>query len=108
MQADVKSAYLYVPISEEIFMCQPQDYVDSNRQSWVCRMDRTLYGLHQSGRLGYYELNGVLLDIDFKIFNWCNCTYFQKCHIIPLVYVDDIVLFGKMKDLIKDVIKTKF
>ena len=45
MQADIKSAYLYVPISEEIFMYQPQGHVDSNKQNWVCRLDRAVHVL---------------------------------------------------------------
>ena len=35
MQADIKSVYLYASISEEIFMYQPQGYVDPNRENWV-------------------------------------------------------------------------
>ena len=104
MQAKVKSAYLYAPISEEIFMYQPRGYVGLNKQDWVCRLDKALYGLHQNGRLWYNELNYVLLDISFKKCDWGNCTYFRKCHIVLLVY--DIVLFGKTEALIKDIIKT--
>ena len=33
MQTDVKSAYLYAPISEEIFMYQHQGYVVSNKHT---------------------------------------------------------------------------
>ena len=82
MQADIKSAYLYAPIRKEIFMYQPQGYVDSNRQKWVCGLDRALYGLQQSGRLWYYNLNGVLLDINFKKFNWCNIDSEKFCILI--------------------------
>lgn len=51
IQCDIKSAYLYAPLTNEIYMDQPQGYVDTSKPDFVSRLDKATYGLHQSGRL---------------------------------------------------------
>ncbi|GFS81524.1 THO complex subunit 5 B [Trichonephila clavipes] len=63
-----------------------------------------LYGLHQSGRAWYFELNNVLKEIGLQKLNWSNCTYFYGNSIVLLVYVDDIVIFGQKERDIEDVL----
>lgn len=104
LQCDVKSAYLYAPINDEIYMDQPTGFFIKGKEHLVCRLDRALYGLHQSGRLWYQELNKVLLDLGFEKFAWCNCTYHFGESVVLLVYVDDIVIFGKNKSYIDKVL----
>lgn len=47
-QFDVKTAFLYGSLEEEIYMKQPQGYDDNSGQ--VCRLVKSLYGLKQSPR----------------------------------------------------------
>ena len=111
IQADVKAAYLYAPLTEDIYMYQPSGYIDNSKKDWVCKLDKALYGLHQSGRLWFYELNSILQDLGFKKFNSCNCAYYRSNNTILLIYVDDIVVFGKTKAIAEQTIKmlsTKF
>ena len=111
LQCDIKSAYLYAPIDEEILMYQPPGFVEKGKENLVCRLNRALYGLHQSGRLWYFEFNSVLLELGFKKFQWCNCAYYFQNNTVLLVYVDDIVIFGKNKNCIDKAIerlKVKF
>lgn len=110
-QADVKAAYLYAPLQEDVYMNQPAGYIDREKPEWVCKLDKALYGLHQSGRLWFFELNGILLNLGFKKFNSCNCAYYKENNTVLLVYVDDIVIFGKTPFIVDntiDKLKTKF
>lgn len=94
MQCDVKGAYLYAPLSENIYITQPPGFIVTGKEHYVCKLNKALYGLHQSGRAWYFELHKVLTDIGFNKFEWCNCVYCFKDEAILLLYVDDILLFG--------------
>nr|GEX61413.1 copia protein [Tanacetum cinerariifolium] len=49
-QMDVKSAFLYGRIEEEVYVCQPPDFEDPNFPNKVYKVENTLYGLHQAPR----------------------------------------------------------
>ena len=51
-QMDVKTAYLHAPIDCEIYMEQPEGYdvKSQTNEKLVCRLEKSLYGLKQSGR----------------------------------------------------------
>lgn len=92
LQCDVKCAYLYAPLEETIYMRQPPGFVNSN---FVCKLKRAIYGLKQSGREWFFEIHKTLNELGFKKFSWCNCTYRFGKNVILLLYVDDIVIFGR-------------
>ena len=111
IQCDVKNAYLYAPLKREIYMQQPPGFVEQGKEHLVCRLDRALYGLHQSGRLWFFELNNVLLRLGFQRLRWCNCVYRYSNYIVLLVYVDDMVIFGKSLKQVNsmlNILKSKF
>lgn len=49
-QVDVKTAYLYGELEEEIYMLQPEGYEVEGHKHQVCLLLKGLYGLKQSGR----------------------------------------------------------
>lgn len=100
MQCDIKCAYLYAPLTEEVFMSQPPGFVESGKENLFCKLNRAIYGLHQSGRMWFYEINRVLLEIGFVKIEWCNCVYIFGSELVLLLYVDDIVVFGKHRNII--------
>ena len=44
-QMDVKTAFLYGDIDEEIYMKQPKGFVVPNKEHLICNLKRSLYGL---------------------------------------------------------------
>ena len=48
-QMDVKTAYLNAKMEEEVFMKQPEGFVDKQRPNAVCRLIKSLYGTKQAG-----------------------------------------------------------
>nr|GFA60131.1 putative ribonuclease H-like domain-containing protein [Tanacetum cinerariifolium] len=61
-QMDVKSAFLYGKIKEEIYVCQPPGFKDPDFPDKVYKVEKALYGLHQASRTWYETLSTYLLD----------------------------------------------
>ena len=95
-QMDVKAAYLHGRIDRDIFMKQPPGFISKSCPNGVCKLNKSLYGLKQSGRLWYERLKQELEKLNFKacIFEGC-LFYHQTFNIVIAVYVDDIILIGK-------------
>ncbi|GJU94800.1 putative ribonuclease H-like domain-containing protein [Tanacetum coccineum] len=49
-QMDVKSAFLYGQIEEEVYVCQPLGFEDPDHPDKVYKVVKALYGLHQAPR----------------------------------------------------------
>jgi hypothetical protein len=60
-QMDVKTAFLYGDIDEEVYVEQPHEMDDGSGQ--VCRPNKALYGLRQSPRIWYNTLTNFLETI---------------------------------------------
>ena len=58
---DVKTAFLYGEVKEEIYVDQPPGFVDSKLPNHVYKLDKALYGLHQAPRAWYATLTDHLL-----------------------------------------------
>nr|GEW37515.1 putative ribonuclease H-like domain-containing protein [Tanacetum cinerariifolium] len=65
-QMDVKSAFLYGTIEEEVYVSQPPGFVDPEFPDIVYRVEKALYGLHQAPRASYETLSTYLLENGFR------------------------------------------
>ncbi|GJT59102.1 putative ribonuclease H-like domain-containing protein [Tanacetum coccineum] len=65
-QMDVKSAFLYGQIEEEVYVCQPPGFEDPDHPDKVYKVVKALYGLHQAPRAWYDTLATYLLSNGFK------------------------------------------
>ncbi|GJU24857.1 ribonuclease H-like domain-containing protein [Tanacetum coccineum] len=63
---DVKSAFLYGKIEEEVYVFQPPRFEDPNFPNRVYKVEKALYGLHQAPRAWYETLSTYLLDNGFQ------------------------------------------
>ncbi|GKC36291.1 putative ribonuclease H-like domain-containing protein, partial [Tanacetum coccineum] len=65
-QMDVKSAFLYGTIEEEVYVCQPPGFEDPQFPDKVYKVEKALYGLHQAPRAWYETLSTYLLENGYK------------------------------------------
>nr|GEU54354.1 hypothetical protein [Tanacetum cinerariifolium] len=65
-QMDVKSAFLYGKIVEEVYVCQPPGFKDPDFPDRVYKVEKALDGLHQAPRAWYETLSTYLLDNGFQ------------------------------------------
>nr|GEX22930.1 uncharacterized mitochondrial protein AtMg00810-like [Tanacetum cinerariifolium] len=63
---DVKIAFLYVTIKEEVYVCQPLGFEDPDYPDKVYKVVKALYGLHQAPRAWYETLkpDGIFISQD--------------------------------------------
>ncbi|GKA71325.1 retrovirus-related pol polyprotein from transposon TNT 1-94 [Tanacetum coccineum] len=101
-QMDVKSAFLYGNIEEEVHVCQPHRFEDPDFPDRVYKVEKVLYGLHQAPRAWYETLSTYLLDNEFQR-GKINKTLFIKRYkgdiFLVQVYVDDIIFGSTKKEL---------
>nr|GEY76683.1 putative ribonuclease H-like domain-containing protein [Tanacetum cinerariifolium] len=98
-QMDVKSAFLYGTIKEEVYVCQPLRFKDLDYLDKVYKVVKALYGLHQALRAWYKTLANYLLANGFQRGN-INQTFIKKHKgdiLLIQVYVDDII-FGSTNE----------
>ncbi|GJR61763.1 putative ribonuclease H-like domain-containing protein [Tanacetum coccineum] len=65
-EMDVKSAFLYGTIEEEVYVCQPPSFEDPHFPDKVYKVEKALYGLHQAPRAWYETLSTYLLENGFR------------------------------------------
>nr|GEY48916.1 putative ribonuclease H-like domain-containing protein [Tanacetum cinerariifolium] len=65
-QMDVKSAFLYGTIDEELYVMQPLGFQDPEFPDRVYKVEKAMYGLHQAPRAWYGTLSKYLLDNGFQ------------------------------------------
>ncbi|GKB52310.1 putative ribonuclease H-like domain-containing protein [Tanacetum coccineum] len=98
-QMDVKSAFLYGTIDEEVYVSQPPGFVDPDHPKKVYKVVKALYGLHQAPRAWYATLSTFLEKHGYKR-GTIDKTLFikrdKKDIMLVQVYVDDII-FGSTK-----------
>ncbi|XP_021996052.1 uncharacterized protein LOC110893241 [Helianthus annuus] len=96
IQMDVKSAFLYGKVKEEVYVCQPPGFEDPHFPGRYFKLDKALNGLHQAPHAWYETLSTYLLECGYtrgKI----DMTLFTKKIgedvMLVQIYVDDII-FG--------------
>jgi hypothetical protein len=75
-QLDVQNAFLHGYLEEEVYMRQPSGYEDKNQSHYVCRLDKSLYGLKQASRAWYARLSVKLLQLEFKVSKTDNSLFY--------------------------------
>ncbi|GJU85446.1 retrovirus-related pol polyprotein from transposon TNT 1-94 [Tanacetum coccineum] len=95
-QMDVKTAFLNGPLKEEVYVAQPDGFVDPDHPDKVYRLRKALYGLKQAPRAWYDELSKFLISKGFTK-GIIDPTLFMIKYgediLLVQIYVDDII-FG--------------
>lgn len=94
-QFDVKTAFLYGPLEEEVYMTQPDGYQDGTPR--VCKLQKGLYGLKQAPRQWNGLFHSFLLEKGFKQCPDDPCLYKlqnKEGTMFLCLYVDDGLVFS--------------
>jgi hypothetical protein len=106
-QIDIKTAYLYGELEEEVYMAVPEGLQDVP-EGHVLQLIKALYGLKQAGRQWYFRLFEVMTEFGMKRIESDPHTFIcfkfinqVKLTIIIPIWVDDLFPAGD-KALVDD------
>ncbi|GJZ93260.1 ribonuclease H-like domain, reverse transcriptase, RNA-dependent DNA polymerase [Tanacetum coccineum] len=63
-QMDIKSAFLYGKIEEEVYVCQPLGFEDPDFPDRVYKVEKALYGLHQDPRACFTDVKTAITPME--------------------------------------------
>ena len=96
-QMDVKTTFLNGFLKEELYMMQPEGFVDPKGANKVCKLQRCIYGLVQASRSWNIHFDEVIKAYRF-IQTYDEACVYQKVSgssvAFLILYLDDILLIG--------------
>ena len=108
-QLDISNAFLHGFLKEDVYMAQPQGFIDSATPGYVCKLHKSLYGLKQAPRAWFERFTSQLENLGFTASSADPSLFTYKSHneiLYLLLYVDDIILTGTSPSLITNLITT--
>ncbi|GJV91227.1 retrovirus-related pol polyprotein from transposon TNT 1-94 [Tanacetum coccineum] len=113
-QMDVKTAFLNSELREEVYVNQPEGFVNHDYPNHVYRLKKALYGLKQASRFWYDMLSQFLLSQKFSKGS-VDLTLFTrkegKAILLVQIYVDDIIFASTdpaLCDVFAEIMSSKF
>nr|GFC31007.1 retrovirus-related Pol polyprotein from transposon TNT 1-94 [Tanacetum cinerariifolium] len=91
-QMDVKTAFLHGSLKEDVYVCQPEGFINADHPSHVYKLKKAPYGLKQAPRAWYDELSTFLLYNHFFIGTIDPTLFIRRFH-------DDILVIKDKLDL---------
>nr|GEX86832.1 retrovirus-related Pol polyprotein from transposon TNT 1-94 [Tanacetum cinerariifolium] len=104
-QMDVKNAFLYGTIDEEVYVMQPSGFKDPEFLAKVYKVEKAMYGLHQAHRAWYGTLSKYLLKNGFQRGTIDQTLFIRRQRgdfILVQVYVYDIIFGSSNPQLCKE------
>ncbi|CAK1594594.1 unnamed protein product [Parnassius mnemosyne] len=104
-QFDVKTAFLYGELSEDVYMEVPEGVHAEPRK--ICKLIKSIYGLKQSSRCWNRKFSSFLTTYGFEMCPSDNCIFvghFNNYKVILILYVDDALLLSKSKSILLHII----
>ncbi|KAJ8736818.1 hypothetical protein PYW07_000089 [Mythimna separata] len=103
-QFDVKTAFLYGELNEDIFMEVPLGY--DYGENKICKLKKSLYGLKQAPLMWNKRLTDYLKKLGFQQLKSDPCLFLCKEKEIYLaIYVDDGILIGNCENELNNILK---
>ncbi|GKD59322.1 retrovirus-related pol polyprotein from transposon TNT 1-94 [Tanacetum coccineum] len=109
-QMDVKTAFLNGNLRKEVYVSQPDGFVDLDNPNYVYKLKKALYGLKQAPRAWYDMLSSFLISQDFSKGSVDPTLFIHKEGkelLLVQVYVNDIIFAAstpKLCDLFAKII----
>nr|GEU82511.1 hypothetical protein [Tanacetum cinerariifolium] len=100
-QMDIKSAFLYGTIKEEVYVCQPPGFEDLDYLDSVYKVVKALYGLHQAPRAWYETLANYPLENGFQRGDIDQTLYIKKQKGLQVKQKEDGIFISQDKYVAK-------
>jgi hypothetical protein len=97
-QMDVKTTFLNGAIKEDVYIEKPQGFEVHSRDTHICILKKSLYGIKQAPRAWYARIDNYLITLGFSKSHADRNIYYKVVNnalVIILLYVDDLFLTGE-------------
>ncbi|GJV66256.1 retrovirus-related pol polyprotein from transposon TNT 1-94 [Tanacetum coccineum] len=101
-QMDVKTTFLNGNLWEEVYVSQPDGFVDPDKPNYVYKLKKALYGFKQAPRAWYDMLSSFLIFNDFSKDSVDPTLFIHregKDILLVQIYVDDIIFAATTQEL---------
>nr|GEY51867.1 retrotransposon protein, putative, Ty1-copia subclass [Tanacetum cinerariifolium] len=105
-QMDVKTAFLDGYLNEEVYMEQPEGFVNPNYPNRVCKLKRSIYGLKQASRQWNKRFDDEIKKFGFTQNRDEPCVYIKASGsniTFVILYIDDILIMGNSIPMLQSV-----
>ncbi len=106
-QLDIKTAFLYGELNEEIYLKQPEGYISVESKNLVCRLHKCLYGLKQASRVWNQHFDNFLKLFGLTPSESDPCLYLRISgneFTAVTIWVDDGLVCSNSSDVITKII----
>ena len=114
MADGVKTTFLNGNLTEDVYMMQPEGFVDPTNAGKICKLQNSIYGLKQASRGQNIHFDEVVQGFGFIKYEKEACVYKKKSGssvVFLILYADDILLIGNnipMLESVKTSLKNNF
>ena len=105
-QMDVKTAFLNGNLTEDVYMMQPEVFVDPTNAGKICKLQKSIYGLKQASQSWNIHFDEVVKGFGFIKNEEEACVYKKESGssvAFLILYVDDILLIGNNIPMLESV-----
>ncbi|GJR64177.1 retrotransposon protein, putative, ty1-copia subclass [Tanacetum coccineum] len=105
-QMDVKTVFLNGRLNEDVYMVQPEGFVNHKHPRQVCKLQRSIYGLKQASRSWNKRFDEEIKKYSFTQNPDEPCVYKRDSEsiiVFVILYVNDILLMGNNIPMLQDV-----
>lgn len=106
---DVVTAFLSGDLEEEIYLEQPEGFVDKNHPRKMYRLKKTLYGLKQGAHVWNRKLYQTLIELNFECSKMDQNLYMKRGKnrsvLFLASYDDDLLLFSSDHEAKQSIVK---
>ncbi|MCO5551645.1 hypothetical protein L7F22_005149 [Adiantum nelumboides] len=75
---DLKTTFLHGDLNEEIYMHQPEGFVEKGKEALLCQLLKSLYGMKQSPHAWYHKFHQFILSQEYKHSELNHCLYTKQ------------------------------
>ncbi|PKU79468.1 Retrovirus-related Pol polyprotein from transposon TNT 1-94 [Dendrobium catenatum] len=106
-QFDINNAFLHGDLQKDVYMKQPQGFIDPQQPNHVCKLRKALYGLKQAPRQWFHKHTSFLQAFGFH-FSKADPSLLiydkNDTQLYLLIYVDDILISGNNKHTLQQLL----
>lgn len=106
-QMDVKTAFLYETLNDDIYM-YIRDGVEGKERlqgEYLCKLNKSLYGLKISPKMRYEKFKEEIMKLEFNPYPFQTCLFIwrnKNSFVVVGLYVDDLLTVGNNSSKIKN------